>query len=91
MAQSKVISSDSHVVEPPNVWMERMDRDRFGSRIPHMVNVEEIDAWIVDNKETGGVGAIAQAGLQIRPARGYCVEGQPSTTFVPAGTFPKNT
>ena len=64
MSKSKVISSDSHVVEPPNVWMERMDQDRFGSRIPHMVNVEDIDAWIVDNKETGGVGAIAQAGLR---------------------------
>ena len=64
MNKNKVISSDSHVVEPPDIWVKRMDRVRFGGRIPHMVNTGDIDAWIVDNKETGGVGAIAQAGLR---------------------------
>ena len=64
MADYKVISSDSHVVEPPDIWVERMDRAKFGNRIPHMVPAGDIDAWMVDNKETGGVGSIAQAGFR---------------------------
>ena len=64
MAKNRVISSDSHVVEPPDIWVERMDRAKFGNRIPHMVPAGDIDAWMVDNKETGGVGSIAQAGFR---------------------------
>ena len=37
MDKYKVISSDSHVVEPPDIWVERMDRSKFGDRIPHLV------------------------------------------------------
>lgn len=88
MATSKVISSDSHVVEPPNVWMERMDQDRFGSRIPHMVSVEGIDAWIVDNKETGGVGAIAQAGLRFDRPEDIVLKGA-FDDVRPGGYIPK--
>ena len=36
MVHQRLISSDSHFVEPPNMWAERMDR-RFRDRAPHTV------------------------------------------------------
>ncbi len=75
MGKYKVISSDSHVVEPPNVWVERMDRSKFGDRIPHLVKGDPHDSWYVDNKETGGVGAIAQAGLRFDRPEDIVQEG----------------
>ncbi len=75
MANYKVISSDSHVVEPPDVWTDRMDRAKFGDRIPHLVKGQPIDTWYVDNKPTGGVGAIAQAGLRFDRPEDIVQEG----------------
>jgi hypothetical protein len=34
-AKSLIISSDSHVVEPPQLWSDRMDATH-GERIPHL-------------------------------------------------------
>jgi len=34
MADYKLISADSHFVEPPKMWAERLDR-RFRDRAPH--------------------------------------------------------
>ena len=30
-----IISADSHINEPPDLWTTRMDSDRWGSWIPH--------------------------------------------------------
>ncbi len=36
MAEYRVISGDSHFVEPPNMWAERIDA-KFRDRAPHTV------------------------------------------------------
>jgi hypothetical protein len=36
MADYRVISADSHFVEPPKMWAERLDQ-RFRDRAPHTV------------------------------------------------------
>jgi hypothetical protein len=36
MADYRIISADSHFVEPPNMWAERIDK-KFRGRAPHMV------------------------------------------------------
>lgn len=36
MADYRIISADSHFVEPPDVWAERIDK-KFGDRAPHTV------------------------------------------------------
>ena len=46
-----LISADSHINEPPDLWTARMP-SRFGDRIPHMEHLAEGDAWIFD----GGPG-----------------------------------
>ena len=40
MEKVKVISSDSHVVEPPELWVDRMDKAKFGDRIPHLITLD---------------------------------------------------
>ena len=55
MSNYTVISSDSHVVEPPDIWTERMDRNKFGDRIPKLVEVDGFDTWYTDNVKSGQV------------------------------------
>ncbi|MBM3926378.1 MAG: amidohydrolase [SAR202 cluster bacterium] len=76
MANYKVISSDSHVVEPPNLWVERMDRARFGDKIPHLVEGEPFDFWYAENKKAAPVGAITQAGLRFERPQDIIQEGK---------------
>ena len=42
MNKRLVISSDSHVMEPPNLWVDRMD-PKYGDRIPHLVKGDPFD------------------------------------------------
>ena len=39
MTDSRLISADSHFVEPPHMWAERLDR-RFRDRAPRAVRLE---------------------------------------------------
>jgi uncharacterized protein len=39
MADNRLISADSHFVEPPKMWAERLDK-RFRDRAPHAVRLE---------------------------------------------------
>jgi len=75
MGNYKVISSDSHVVEPPDIWVDRMDKNKFGDRIPHMVKGDPHDFWSVDNKATGQMGAITQAGRRFDRPQDIIQEG----------------
>ena len=44
MNGSPLISSDSHVIEPPETWTERID-PRYRDRAPRLVAEEEADWW----------------------------------------------
>mgnify|MGYP001969824153 CR=1 FL=1 len=61
MTRRLVLSSDSHVVEPPHLWTERMD-PMFGERIPHMVHEEPFDQFYCDFHPVGAIGGSSQAG-----------------------------
>ena len=47
MRDYRLISADSHITEPPGVWVDRMPQ-RFKERAPHMVSLEKGDAWIFE-------------------------------------------
>jgi predicted TIM-barrel fold metal-dependent hydrolase len=50
VAQSRryrLISGDSHVNEPPDLWTSRVPA-RFRDRAPHMQRFEQGDAWIIE-------------------------------------------
>ncbi len=59
-----VISSDSHVFEPPDLWTNRIDA-RFRDRAPRMQRVEGVDHLIVeDDQMIAGIGLISNAGAR---------------------------
>jgi predicted TIM-barrel fold metal-dependent hydrolase len=61
----RVLSADSHIVEPADYWTTHIDR-RFLERAPHAYTGKEGDVlFMVDgNKTLGSVGAPSQAGVR---------------------------
>ncbi|MCP1470333.1 hypothetical protein J3E64_002021 [Sphingobium sp. OAS761] len=50
LARTRVISSDSHIIEPPDVWAPL--EAHLGDRAPRVVTADDGDWWYVDNKKT---------------------------------------
>ncbi|MDH4148389.1 MAG: amidohydrolase, partial [Acidimicrobiia bacterium] len=56
-----LISVDDHILEPPNVWVDRVpakDRDRA----PHMIEEDGLDYWVYDGNRYPSSGLSAVAG-----------------------------
>ena len=56
-----LISVDDHILEPPNVWVDRVaakDRDRA----PHIETVNGLEGWVYDGKHIPSSGLSAVAG-----------------------------
>jgi len=49
------ISADSHVVEPADLWTNRIDK-RFGSRAPHIEHGPRGDHWVVEGLNSLPIG-----------------------------------
>ena len=47
MPLEALVSSDSHIVEPPDLWTSRMRGD-FAERAPRVVSEETGDWWYID-------------------------------------------
>jgi len=50
LSRLKLISSDSHIIEPPDLWTPL--EAQLGARAPRVVSAEDGDWWYVDNKKT---------------------------------------
>ncbi|GAA2403049.1 amidohydrolase family protein [Actinomadura vinacea] len=63
ISEIKIIDTDTHVVEPPDLWTSRIPA-KYGDQIPHVrwddENGEE--AWFVSGERMAAVGAPAMAG-----------------------------
>jgi len=44
MSTYPLISSDSHIIEPPDLWTQRIDR-AFTARAPRLIHEAEADQW----------------------------------------------
>ena len=55
MALNKLISADSHVIEPPDVWTERIDPE-FRDRAPRLVWTGSTHTWFIDGDMPAGPG-----------------------------------
>jgi len=51
MANHRLISADSHINEPPDLWTSRV-RAKFKSRAPRIDRLEKGDAWIMEGSPT---------------------------------------
>ena len=66
MSSYNVISADSHIVEPPDLYESRIE-PKFLSRAPRMERHrtrtgQEYDAWYFEGMRVGTVGSVIQAG-----------------------------
>ena len=66
MAAYPLISADSHIVEPPDLYTSRVE-PQFRERAPRMKRQRtpsgsEYDAWFIDDMQVGTLGAVIQAG-----------------------------
>jgi predicted TIM-barrel fold metal-dependent hydrolase len=66
MAAYPLISADSHIVEPPDLYTSRVG-PKFRDRAPRMQRQKtpsgsEYDAWFIDDMQVGTLGAVIQAG-----------------------------
>ena len=72
----KLISSDSHVVEPPDLWTERMDR-AFRDRGPRVISEFDGDWWMID----GTRGNSFQGGAQVGKRFEHAEDLRPAARF----------
>ncbi len=66
MATYELISADSHIVEPPDLYTSRIE-PKLRDRAPRMERMEtptgrKYDAWFIDGMQVGTLGAVMQAG-----------------------------
>jgi uncharacterized protein len=66
---SQFVSTNEHVIEPPDVWTMRMSKAQWGDRIPHVhVKDDGTEVWLIDGNEAPLVGAGSAAACM--PDRG---------------------
>jgi predicted TIM-barrel fold metal-dependent hydrolase len=59
-----ILSSDSHVFEPPDLWQTRIDR-AFRDRAPRMVRIDGADQIVIEvDQVLSGIGLISNAGAR---------------------------
>jgi predicted TIM-barrel fold metal-dependent hydrolase len=64
MPPALILSSDSHVFEPPDLWTTRIDR-AFRARGPRMVRIDGADQLVVEQDQVlSGIGLISNAGAR---------------------------
>jgi predicted TIM-barrel fold metal-dependent hydrolase len=82
MSTYRLISSDSHIIEPPDLWEQRIDRP-FRDRAPRLVHEADADQWYADGVKFGNIGINQQAGLRFEAPEQLTVGGRMAT--VPLG------
>lgn len=63
----KLISADDHVQEPPDLWLERLSKTKWGDRIPHVaMQPGGVERWVLNGKvvdnRAGAVTPVARVG-----------------------------
>ena len=88
MPEKGILSSDSHILEPPDLWTERMDSTAFGDRIPHLVKGDPYDHWSVDGELMGVIGTFGTPGQRFENPEDIEREGK-YDTIRPGGYDPE--
>src|SRR6185369_7186241 len=64
MPPALILSSDSHVFEPPDLWTTRIDRE-FRDRAPRIVRIDGADEIVIEKDQVlSGIGLISNAGAR---------------------------
>ena len=90
MSNYRIISSDDHVFEPPDLWTDRIEAE-FRDRGPRVVRQKDGgDWWVCDGITVMGSGGGTQPGAGSRTPRSLACETHWRTCGLEAGT-PTNT
>jgi predicted TIM-barrel fold metal-dependent hydrolase len=67
--QFKVIDTDTHVIEPYDLYTARVSAKKYGDKVPHVRWNEDrqADTWYFGNKVTGNAAGAAMAGWREYP------------------------
>ena len=68
--QFKIIDTDSHVIEPYDLWTSRLSVQKWGDKVPHVKWDEDLqeDAWYFGNERDRGCGIGSPGRLEGIPA-----------------------
>ena len=64
MADYRVISSDNHIYEPPDLWTKRIE-SKYRDRCPQIQPVEGGEAWFIEGVRGQGLTQGTQPGVLI--------------------------
>ncbi len=84
-----VLSSDSHVFEPPDLWQTRIDR-AFRDRAPRIERIAGGDQIVVETDQVlSGIGLISNAGARFEAPETISAQGRFEDVRA-AGTTPSS-
>lgn len=75
MSVNKLISSHSHIFEPPDLW-EKWIEPRYRDRAPHVVREETTDQWYANGDWKFGTFNLTLAGLRFEHPDQLRIEGR---------------
>lgn len=82
---TRFISADDHVIEHPRVWTDRLSRQRWGDRIPHVErDAGGSDYWLIDGRKVPLLGSGSAAALMPERAEPRKWEEMPPAAYQPA-------
>jgi predicted TIM-barrel fold metal-dependent hydrolase len=76
MTPALILSSDSHVFEPPDLWTIRIDA-AFRDRAPRMQRINGVDQLVVEEHQViAGIGLISNAGARFEAPETISSQGR---------------
>jgi len=85
MAPALILSSDSHVFEPPDLWATRIDK-AFRDRAPRMERIDGADEIVIEGDQIlSGIGLISNAGARFEAPE--TISGHGRFEDVPRGGY----
>lgn len=76
MTHAPILSSDSHVFEPPDLWTTRIDV-AFRDRAPRMQRLDGVDQLVVEAQQViAGIGLISNAGVRFEAPETISSQGR---------------
>src|SRR5258705_3955950 len=85
MVPALILSSDSHVFEPPDLWTTRIDA-AFRDRAPRMQRIDGADQLVVEADQViSGIGLISIAGVRFEAPE--TISGEGRFEDVPGGGY----
>jgi predicted TIM-barrel fold metal-dependent hydrolase len=76
MTPALILSSDSHVFEPPDLWTTRIDA-AFRDRAPRMQRMNGVDQLVVEDQQViAGIGLISNAGARFEAPETISSQGR---------------